>query len=80
MEFEEFNYATKPAHIAYIPLTRHTRFDSLIRLRAYRRVQWLAFQRSTAAAICFFRVLPTFDLTAKKPPHNSVFAAAHMTP
>jgi hypothetical protein len=36
-------------------------------------VQWLAFQRSTAAAICFFQVLPTFDLTAKKPPDKFRF-------
>ena len=28
MEFEEFNYATKPGHIAYTPLTRYTRFET----------------------------------------------------
>ncbi len=41
MEFEEFNYATKPGHIAYIPLTRHTRFETHAIFRLTLRLLYL---------------------------------------
>jgi hypothetical protein len=67
MEFDEFNYATKPGHIAYIPLTRHTRFDVLF---YQRRPPIVGFEIKTRLA----RLRASQSLI-KLPEHRRVVSA-----